>query len=496
MSSLIFNVKKSDTDIYTRCFYKGCRHVVCFYNVPPLAGEMNLRSFQEISAKRLALLQFIDSRFEPRSRKNDGKDIVDDVEAKMEELGFILPSPMFGKEDVEKFLPIAQADVISHFILRLAFANEREKREWFLRNEARLFELRLERLRNIKIRDVEDQSKLEYFLQCQGVEYESIVNPHHYLNPMSKSDQVKQFYELIRFRNDANKIDKIYIAPFYPDAAPLVKTRNVTLKDGLAYVPNTCLHIVCATKFRHQVQSSLKAIDDNVQLSREKPFLDERLAAFLKVLPESYFAVDYSRMSVEMDKDQKLSLANINSVYQLTFPPCMRRIFMYYVKSGHLKHTARQQFWLFLKGCGLTLEENLHLNRNIWHDGNNFEKEHVYNIRHMYGKEGRRNNYPPLSCSTIINSLPPPSAGMVHGCPFKVFDSQNLVNLLRDFNLTEGQIAPIMDLKNTHQYQLACVEYFNQTNPNGSNEGVGIHPNIFYQNSVKAYKDKQQKKEG
>lgn len=54
------------------------------------------------------------------------------------------------------------------------FAKVRDKRDWFLRNEVRLFEFRLERLRNIKIRDVENQSKLEHFLHCQGIEYESV----------------------------------------------------------------------------------------------------------------------------------------------------------------------------------------------------------------------------------------------------------------------------------------------------------------------------------
>lgn len=342
---------------------------------------------------------------------------------------------------------------------------------------------------------------------CEG-HVSQIVNPHLHLNPNTNSSQFQEFHELIRFRSDATKVDKIYIvsatlccktcfqAPFYPDAASIVRNRSVVLKDGQAYVPSTSLHVICASRFRHQIFNSMKLVDESLQLDSQKPFVDERLSAFLRVLPESYFAVDYSRALVDMDSNEKLNLSNINNIFMLTFPPCMRRIFMHYCKTGHIKHTARQQFWLFLKGCGMTLEENLHFNRNIWHDSGNFEKEHVYNIRHMYGKEGRRNSYPPLSCSTIIRSLPPPAAGMVHGCPFKVFDSAGLTNLLQDFHLSDEQIAPIMELKNTHQYQLACVEYFTQTTPNGPTEGVGVHPNIFFQNSMKAHRSKSSGSEG
>lgn len=55
----------------------------------------------------------------------------------------------------------------------------------------------------------------------------------------------------------------------------------------------------------------------------------------------------------------------------------------------HLKHQGRQQLGLFLKSIGLSAEDALLFWRQSFSpkiDGDKFQKEYAYNIRHMYGE--------------------------------------------------------------------------------------------------------------
>ncbi len=94
----------------------------------------------------------------------------------------------------------------------------------------------------------------------------------------------------------------------------------------------------------------------------------------------------------------------------------------------HLKHNGRLQYGLFLKGLGLSLEDSLnfwkkHFCKKIPED--KFDKEYAYNIRHNYGKEGKRQDYPSWSCEKI-QGLPPIGPGQTHGCPFRTYGEEKL----------------------------------------------------------------------
>lgn len=92
------------------------------------------------------------------------------------------------------------------------------------------------------------------------------------------------------------------------------------------------------------------------------------------------------------------------------FPPCMRNLYDNLKTLHHLRHEGRLQLGLFLKGAGLSYEDSYAFWKNEFTKkiaNDQFEKNYAYNIRYNYGKEGKRTDYNPRACETIIKNHPP-----------------------------------------------------------------------------------------
>jgi DNA primase large subunit len=106
---------------------------------------------------------------------------------------------------------------------------------------------------------------------------------------------------------------------------------------------------------------------------------------------------------------------------------------------------------LFIKGLGLSLDETImfwkqEFTKKAGMDADKFEKNYAYNIRHMFGKEGKQADYKSWSCNKIINQVTP-GVGEVHGCPFKTFSEENMRQLLNQYDINAQEIKIIMDKK-------------------------------------------------
>jgi DNA primase large subunit len=123
-----------------------------------------------------------------------------------------------------------------------------------------------------------------------------------------------------------------------------------------------------------------------------------------------------------------------------------------------------------------------------------FTKQYAYNVRHMYGKEGKRTNYTPYSCLKIIMSAGP-GGGEHHGCPYRHNDESHLSNLLGQLRLDREDKDAMLGHVRNKGYQLACQRHFEAVHKGyeeaGVNaDGVGNHPNAWMAASMQYYKAK------
>lgn len=137
-------------------------------------------------------------------------------------------------------------------------------------------------------------------------------------------------------------------------------------------------------------------------------------------------------------------------------------------------------------------------------DGDAFEKQYLYNIKHSYGKVGQMVNYSAYGCMKIIMSNVGP--GENHGCPFKHFDTSVLKQKLTEYGLSGdglrgcriilkrniyvllSGVQEILDLSKKGHYQMACTKYYEWTHSQLPSSIIN-HPNQYFQDSVGVNKE-------
>ena len=84
---------------------------------------------------------------------------------------------------------------------------------------------------------------------------------------------------------------------------------------------------------------------------------DARLNKLLMNL-SNHNSIDFNLTEVSAPKDsEKIRLADLDYYQRMSFPPCMKSLFVALRNHHHLKHFGRLQLGLFLKGLGLTVDE-------------------------------------------------------------------------------------------------------------------------------------------
>jgi DNA primase large subunit len=471
------------------------------YDTPP-TEEISLDEFEEYAYDRLRVLKAIEMH-QARGIKGEA------LRQKMREATNKY-LPFRAGRDAEKDAECRRKDHVSHFILRLAYCRTEELRRWFLTQECALFRHRIstemtreERRSFMKAGDfdydvVSDEEKFAQQAPLAAGKKDTLFHAGNnlYVTHMSLPIGVQYAVfgrdfdkETERFHTTPDTLlnTTFYKVPFH-EAADLVKKRACLITRGFAYVPENLLISILVMRFRAVISAAL------AHAHRVLPQVsgDARLYPVLTHLSKQYVGEDFL---ANAGKQGEVSAQEVDKIAKINFPLCMKSLHSGLQRDHKLRHGGRQQYGLFLKGIGLTLEGALEFWRTEFTksmSAEDFNKKYAYNIRHNYGKEGKRTDYTPFSCSKIILGGAP-APGEHHGCPFRHFDETNLVRSLQRMKVSTGDCKDIVELVKGHNYQIACRKHFEVTHPmcEAEIESVGNHPNAYFEASRKYFKSRE-----
>jgi len=376
--------------------------------------------------------------------------------------------PEMIRKAVRKFQLKGRKDQLSHFILRLAFCQTEDSRRWLTEYEKMFFRYRFMAATS----DAKD-----HFFGEQKLKY----------HPINRAELSEEVGALSRWYGiECNTFYKVQ----FEEAIDLVRTRRVLLKDGFAYVEQKALVTLLEAKFRSHMSKQL------ARLSRIRHTLkkDRRVGPLVAALSRGSTGPSYKANSYE----GRVTIDMIPMLAERSFPLCMQHMHQKLVENSHLRYEGRQTFGLFLKGIGLTMKESLNFWRKAFArkvDADKFQKSYSYNIRHSYGQEGKRADYTPYTCMKIIRATP--GNGEYHSCPFKQFDESHLRATLRKKKISGNSIEEIIKLTKGFHFGIACQKYFVASHGGNPHEdlisNVGTHPNQYFDQSWKYYKEKADK---
>lgn len=368
-------------------------------------------------------------------------------------------------------------DHVSHFVLRLAFSRTEELRRRFLHAETALFRYRLE---------TDHLAEREAFLRAQDFVWRA-VSPEE---QRRHRDQLLACHPRLAATFDSESFLQV---PWHrvPD---LVERRRVFVSRGTAWIPTKEQSSLIIAEFHARLQSQLE------MTARALPRLDEddRLMPVLEHLSMGSMVGatnDYTNAAlVGVDGSSVHITADmVSPLVRQHAPLCMRHLHETLSTTHHLRHYGRLQYNLFLKELGLPVEEALLFWRRAFSTmtDDKFNKEHRYNIRHGYGLEGRRLNYPAKSCARIITQ-DAPGPQDTHGCPFRHFSPQNLsAALSTHYRIAPDEQAEIVQAAKAGHYHVACTRLFELTHAqqgvargDGLGQGESVsHPNRYMEAS-------------
>ncbi len=301
-------------------------HRMNFYTIPP-TGDVTLEQFEEWGIARLKVL----AELEACQFRNKSPSETEEYMRPVMEKHLRLSS---NRSRSSELAIERKKDHYSHWTLRLAFSGTADLRQRFARLEAQLFKLRMNQ---------DDGEEKKAFIKSLPMSWETVGDEEKnlWLEELKAATNVIKTDEENWFKVDWEKVPE------------LVERRQVLMKKGTAYVHVREQVSMVVNEFSRTLETGLELA------ARFLPRMDEdnRLSPILHHLSQSFVAPDagYSEASSISDM-ASIHAGSIDGLSE-NFPLCMRNLHRELRKNSHLKHFARLQYTLFLKGIGLSLNE-------------------------------------------------------------------------------------------------------------------------------------------
>lgn len=344
-------------------------------------------------------------------------------------------------------------DEAGHFVLRLALCKTPDSRAWLLNREVELFRMRL---------------AAAGVAVCLATLAESGGAPRIRPIPKAEVDALRGPLDAVargpRYGRTGDTATTRYFGVPFEAVTSLVRSRRLFLRGGEAYLPEKHLIDVVVTHFRLNLSAGLVAASRAVG----RADADARMRPVLEMLRARQLAATATGRPafVEADGVDRISLPQLAEAIP-AMPLCMRNMLTALRDDHHLRHGARMQLGLFLKACGLTMDESLTLWKAEFGRGTitaeKFDRQYAYNIRHYYGKEGHRKSLNAFSCTKIMGERP--GAGEHHGCPYRELAPPRLRARLLEAGAPAGAaVDAIVATAGAGHYQHACGACFEAAN--------------------------------
>jgi DNA primase large subunit len=349
-------------------------------------------------------------------------------------------------------------DNASHFLLITAAALNQDFKQWLVSVEMELFKQRM------KYGDIRNHQVLLDGQNFNKKKLEELIqeNPSH-----------EQWFKN-NFPPEVNKDSVIFNEVPIEIGYSQLSKKKFFVQNGYIYIPEKVMQNVYLSVFRDFLEQHISIISDCLP----NILKDARIKELLETIVSTRHASNYQ---VQFKNNAKINMSNIDYYSQKCYPPCMRHLHSLLRAQHKLMHYGRLMYILFLKGIGVSLEDAMYLWRSEFTkvmDSNKFEREYAYNVRHGYGKEGKKADYSPWSCDKIIKFED--TASEPHGCPFKIYNAEGLIKFIDDYKLTQEEMREIMDAKGKKCYQICCLRLWEFTHKGQIGDNIGNHPNAYF----------------